>query len=111
MGILTIKQGDNRPWTTTLTSAGDDDLTDVASIEVFMRKSNSTTNKIDGTAATLSTAATAASLPVTYSPSTADVNSTGDYTVLWKGTFTTGSKIGTWPSKGFDRVVVQPKYG
>ena len=111
MATLTIKKGDDRPWNTTLTSAGDDDLTDVASIAVFMRKSNSTSNKINGTAATLSTAATTASLPVTYNPSTADVNSTGDYTVLWKGTFTTGSKIGTWPSKGFDKVVIQPKYG
>ncbi len=110
MSVLTIKQGDDRPWNTVLKSAGDDDLTDVASIDVFMRKNNSTTNKINGTAATLSTLATAASLPVTYSPSTADVNSTGDFTLYWKGTFTTGSKIGTWPSKGFDKVVIQPNY-
>ena len=107
---ITIKKGDDRPWTTTLTSAGDDDLTDVASIAVYMRKVNSTSNKIDGTAATLSTAATAASLPVTYSPSTANVNSSGTYDLLWKGTFTTGSKIATWPSKGFDQVIIQPNF-
>ena len=109
MGILTIKQGDDRPWNTTLTSAGDDDLTDVASMTVFMRRTNSTSNKINGTGATLGVA-TAASLPVTYSPSTADVNSTGDYALYWRGVFTTGSKIATWPSKGFDRVVIQPNY-
>lgn len=110
MGILTIKKGDDRPWNTTLTSAGDDDLTDIASMTVFMREKTSTSNKINGTAATLSTAATAASLPVTYSPSTADVSSTGDFTLYWKGVFTTGSKIATWPSKGFDNVVIQPNH-
>ena len=107
---ITIKVGDDRPWNTTLTSAGDDDLTDVASMTVYMSDVNSTANKINGTAATLSTAATAASLPVTYSPSTADVNTTGTFSLYWRGVFTTGSKVARWPSKGYDRVIIQPNF-
>ena len=107
---ITIKRGNTRPWTTTLTSAGDDDLTDVASIAVYMRKVNSTSNTIDGTAAVLSTLATASSLPVTYNPSTANVSSSGDYNLYWRAVFTTGSKIATWPSKSFDKVIIESNY-
>lgn len=109
MATMYIKVGDTRPWNTTLTSVGDADLTDVASMTVFMRKKNSTSNKIDDTAAILSTLATAASLPVTYAPTTADVDSTGDYNLYWRGVFT-GSKVARWPSKGFDRVIIEPTY-
>ncbi len=102
----TIKVGDTRTWQTTLTSAGDDDLTDVASAVVYMRHKNGTTNKIDGSAAVVG-ATTATSAILTYSPTAANVDTAGEYNITWKVTFTTGSLVAAFPSKGFNRLNIE----
>lgn len=109
MATLHIKEDDTRPWTTTLTSAGDDDLTDVASAVVYMRLETGGSNKIDGTAAVVGTT-TAATAPMTYNPTAADVNTAGTYLLYWSVTFTTGSLVARFPSEGFDKVVIEANY-
>ena len=109
MAELRIKQGDDRPWNTVLTSAGDDDLTDVASAVVFMRPVNGSTNKINGSAAVVGTLTTTTAA-LTYNPSSADVDTPGEYRLYWKVTFTTGSKVAAFPSEGFDRIVIVANY-
>lgn len=109
MSELRIKVGDTRPWNTTLTSAGDDDLTDVASAVLFMRPINSTTNKINGSVVVVGTLTTTTA-PMLYNPLTADVDTAGEFDLYWLVTFTTGAKVARWPSEGFDRVVIEPNF-
>ena len=111
MADLFIKVGDTRPWTSNLTSAGDDDLTDASTVvKVYMRLAHgSTSNKIDGTSAAMGTKTTS-KIPVTYSPSSTDVDTAGDYLLYWKVTFTAGSKLARWPSHGHDKVFIQASF-
>ena len=109
MATLYIKEDDTRPWTTTLTSAGDDDLTDVASAVVYMRLETGGANKINGSGVTVGTLTTTTA-PLTYSPTAADVNTAGTYLLYWSVTFTTGSKVARFPSEGFDTVVIEANY-
>ena len=109
MAGMYIKQGDTRPWKTVLTSVGDDDLTDVASAVVYMRLEGASTNKIDGVDATVGTK-TKTTCPLTYSPSAADVDTTGTYNLYWRVTFTTGLTVASFPSRGYDQVVIEATY-
>ena len=105
MAGMYIKVGDTRPWSTVLTSVGDDDLTDIDSVVLFMRAEDGTTNKIDGAAVAMGTL-TIDSAPMTYNPSVADVDTSGVYKLYWCVTFTTGSKEARFPSEGFDELVI-----
>ena len=105
MAGMYIKVGDTRPWSTVLTSVGDDNLTDIASSVLYMRAEDGSTNKIDGSAAVVGTK-TATTAALTYSPTSDDVDTPGEYRLYWKVTFTTGSKTAAFPSNGFDRVVI-----
>ena len=83
---FTIKQGDTRPWNLVLKeNAAAVDLTAASSVALYMRKRGAgSTNKIDGSAVTI---VTAASGIVRYTPSSADVDTAGTFDAYFKVTW------------------------
>lgn len=106
--VLPVTQGETRPWTSTLTSDGDDDLTDISSVVAYMREKGSAVNKIDGGSVTI-TSATAAQVAVKFEPAGTDVDEPGEYEFYWKATFADG-KVGYWPTDRDAEVLIRANF-
>lgn len=107
--VAYVKEDDTRPWTFLFTSDSESDFTDVASAVIYMRLETGGANKINGSALVIGTTTTA-NAPATYSPVAGDVDTAGIYLAYCVVTFTTGSKTGRFPSKDFDKIIIQANY-
>ena len=104
MSTLNVKKGDTRSWYSVFTAdaASDSDLNDVSTVTFFMRKLGDTTNVINGAIGVV-VSKTTTKVNVRYDPVAADVDDEGKFETYWLATFI-DSRVGRWPSKGFDMV-------
>ena len=105
MSEMRIKVGDDRPWYSVLRSAVDSDLTDIATVKLYMRLQGGSANKINNATVVIESKTTTTA-NVRYDPVAADVDTKGTYDMYWKATFTTGGKDARFPSEGYDKVII-----
>jgi hypothetical protein len=96
---LYLKKDDTQQWPviTVLANAVAQDLSTATAVVLYMRAVGSSTNKINGTAATIVGDGTAGQ--VTYTPVAADMDTAGVFRAYLRITWT-GAKTSRWPNQG-----------
>lgn len=108
MADFSFRQGDTKPWALTLKEDGVAvNLTAATQVRLYLRKQRGATNKIDGAACTVTTAASGI---IAFAPSAANVNESGAFYAYYRVTWTDLTET-RYPSDGpGDDIEITPSF-